>query len=156
MLIKSIRPWDLPESLATPEHVFFNRRQFIAASGVTAAIGLAGMGGFGRARAEDADPTADLYPATRNDMYKLDRMLTPEEINLQYNNFYEFGSQKNIAKHAQQLKTRPWEVKIDGEVEQPMTVGIDDLIRKMTLEERLYRHRCVEAWSMTIPGRGSP
>jgi sulfoxide reductase catalytic subunit YedY len=154
VLIKSIRPWDLPGSLATPEHVFLNRRQFIAASGVTAAIGLAGMGGFGRAVAEEADLTADLYPATRNDMYKLDRMLTPEEVNLQYNNFYEFGSQKDIATHAQQLQTRPWEVKIDGEVEQPMTVGIDDLICKMTLEERLYRHRCVEAWSMTIPWSG--
>jgi len=154
VLIKSIRPWDLPEATATPEHVFLNRRTFIAASGMTAAIGLAGLGGIDTAAAQDADPTADLYPAKRNDAYKLERALTPEEVNLQYNNFYEFGSQKDIAKHAQQLKTRPWEVRIDGEVERAFTIGIDDLIRKMTLEERLYRHRCVEAWSMTIPWTG--
>jgi sulfoxide reductase catalytic subunit YedY len=154
VLIKSIRPWDLPEAMATPEHVFLNRRKFIAASGMTAAIGLAGLGGFDTAAAQDADPTADLYPAKRNEAYKLERALTPEEVNLQYNNFYEFGSQKDIAKHAQQLKTRPWEVRIDGEVEQAFTIGIDDLIRKMELEERLYRHRCVEAWSMTIPWTG--
>jgi methionine sulfoxide reductase catalytic subunit len=154
VLIKSIRPWDLPEAKATPEHVFLDRRKFIAASGMTAAIGLAGLGGIDTAAAQDADPTADLYPAKRNDAYKLERALTPEEVNLQYNNFYEFGSQKDIAKHAQQLKTRPWEVRIDGEVEQAFTIGIDDLIRKMALEERLYRHRCVEAWSMTIPWTG--
>ena len=154
MLIKSIHPWDLPEAKATPEHVFLNRRKFIAASGMTAAIGLAGLGGIDTAAAQDADPTADLYPAKRNDAYKLERALTPEEVNLQYNNFYEFGSQKDIAKRAQQLKTRPWEVRIDGEVEQAFTIGIDDLIRKMALEERLYRHRCVEAWSMTIPWTG--
>jgi sulfoxide reductase catalytic subunit YedY len=154
VLIKSIHPWDLPEATATPEHVFLNRRKFIAASGVTAAIGLAGLGGIDTAAAQDADPTADLYPAKRNDAYKLERALTPEEVNLQYNNFYEFGSQKDIAKHAQQLKTRPWEIRIDGEVERAFTIGIDDLIRKMALEERLYRHRCVEAWSMTIPWTG--
>ena len=154
MLIKSIHPWDLPEAKATPEHVFLNRRKFIAASGMTAAIGLAGLGGIDTAAAQDADPTADLYPAKRNDAYKLERALTPEEVNLQYNNFYEFGSQKDIAKRAQQLKTRPWEVRIDGEVERAFTIGIDDLIRKMALEERLYRHRCVEAWSMTIPWTG--
>jgi sulfoxide reductase catalytic subunit YedY len=154
VLIKSIHPWDLPEAKATPEHVFLNRRKFIAASGMTAAIGLAGLGGIDTAAAQDADPTADLYPAKRNDAYKLERALTPEEVNLQYNNFYEFGSQKDIAKRAQQLKTRPWEVRIDGEVEQAFTIGIDDLIRKMALEERLYRHRCVEAWSMTIPWTG--
>jgi sulfoxide reductase catalytic subunit YedY len=154
VLIKSIRPWDLPEAKATPEHVFLDRRKFIAASGMTAAIGLAGLGGIDTAAAQEADPTADLYPAKRNEAYKLERALTPEEVNLQYNNFYEFGSQKDIAKHAQQLKTRPWEVRIDGEVEQAFTIGIDDLIRKMALEERLYRHRCVEAWSMTIPWTG--
>lgn len=157
MLIKSIRPWDLPESAATPEHVFLNRRQFIAATGMTAAIGLAGTGGIERALAADeGDPTSDLYPAMRNPAYTIARAVTPEEINSRYNNFYEFGSQKDVASSARQLKTRPWEVKIDGEVEEEMTLGIDDLIRKMALEERLYRHRCVEAWSMTVPWTGFP
>ena len=102
------------------------------------------------------DPTADLYPAKRNEKYKLDRPITDEKINGNYNNFYEFGSSKHIASAAQALKTRPWTIKIDGMVEKPFEIGIDDLIRKMALEERLYRHRCVEAWSMAIPWSGFP
>ena len=154
MLIKTIRPWDIRESLATPEHVFLNRRQFLAAGGAATAIGAIGMGGLRPAFGETADPTADLYPAKRNEAYKLARDITPEDVNAAYNNFYEFGSHKGIADAAQALQTRPWEVRIDGEVEKEFTIGIDDLIRKMTLEERLYRHRCVEAWSMTIPWTG--
>ena len=102
------------------------------------------------------DPTADLYPAKRNEKYVLDRPITDEKINGNYNNFYEFGSAKTIASAAQALKTRPWTVKIDGMVEKPIEIGIDDLIRKMTLEERTYRHRCVEAWSMAIAWTGFP
>jgi sulfoxide reductase catalytic subunit YedY len=102
------------------------------------------------------DPTRDLYPAKRNEAFTLDRPITDEAVNTAYNNFYEFGSAKTIAKAAQALKVRPWTVKIDGMVEKPQEIGIDDLIRKMPLEERLYRHRCVEAWSMAIPWSGFP
>ena len=103
------------------------------------------------------DPTKDLYPAKRNEKYAIgDRAITPEEINGNYNNFYEYGTSKNVNKAAQALKIRPWTVKIDGMVEKPFDIAIDDLIRKMPLEERLYRHRCVEAWSMTIPWTGFP
>ena len=102
------------------------------------------------------DPTADLYPAKRNETYKLDRPITDEKINGHYNNFYEFGTDKDIAAPAQELPIRPWTVKIDGMVEKPMEIGIDDLIRKMTIEERTYRHRCVEAWSMAIAWSGFP
>jgi sulfoxide reductase catalytic subunit YedY len=84
----------------------------------------------------------------------LDRPLTDEKFNGSYNNFYEFGTSKNVTKAAQALKLRPWTVKIDGMVEKPQEIGIDDLLKKMPLEERLYRHRCVEAWSMTIPWSG--
>ncbi len=66
------------------------------------------------------------------------------------------GSEKSIADDAQQLKIRPWTVKIDGMVEKPIEIGIDDLLKKMPLEERLYRHRCVEAWSMAVPWSGFP
>ena len=156
MLIKTIRPWDLPESQATPEQVFINRRQFLAAGGTAAAIGTFGPAGLRSASAGTPDPTADLYPAKRNGMYKLVRDVTPEEVNSRYNNFYEFGSHKGIANAAQKLAIRPWDVKIGGEVEKEITIGIDDLIRRMTLEERLYRHRCVEAWSMTVPWSGFP
>ena len=86
----------------------------------------------------------------------LDRPVTDPKINGNYNNFYEFGSTKTIAKAAQALKLRPWTVKIDGMVEKEREIGIDDLIRQMPLEERLYRHRCVEAWSMAIPWTGFP
>lgn len=157
MLIKRPQGWELPENQATPEHVFFNRRAFMAGAGAAAAI--AGSGAFSAlhgARAEEADPTADLYPAARNEAFKIERDITPEKFNLQYNNFYEFGSHKGIYESAQALQIRPWEIKIDGEVEEEFTIGIDDLIRKVTLEERLYRHRCVEAWSMTVPWTGFP
>jgi methionine sulfoxide reductase catalytic subunit len=153
MLIRRNKGWELPERLATPEDVFLNRRAFMAAVGTTAAtIGL-GLAPSSVWAAQD-DPTMDLYPAKRNEKYKLVREITPEKINSTYNNFYEFGSHKSISKAAQALQTRPWEITIDGEVEKPFKISIDDLIRKMTLEERLYRLRCVEAWSMTIPWTG--
>jgi sulfoxide reductase catalytic subunit YedY len=151
MLIKRRRGWEIPERLATPESIYLNRRQILAASG----FGLAAMTLPGAAFAQ-TDPTADLYPAPRNSRYTIERPITPESINTNYNNFYEFGTHKNIAAAAQALPTRPWEVKIDGLVENEQTFQIDELIRKMPLEERLYRHRCVEAWSMTVPWTGFP
>jgi methionine sulfoxide reductase catalytic subunit len=147
------RGWEIPEHQATPEHLFLNRRSFLGAAAGAAAAGLAPE----LALAKDApDPTADLYPAKRNEKFTLDRPITSEEIYTNYNNFYEFGSHKHIAKAAQALKTRPWTIKIDGMVEKPFEIGIDDLIRKVGIEERLYRMRCVEAWSMSIPWSGFP
>src|SRR5262249_31360783 len=73
-----------------------------------------------------------------------------------YNNFYEFGTDKSVWREAQALKLRPWTVKIDGMVEKSQTLDIDDLLKKVGLEERLYRHRCVEAWSFTVPWTGFP
>jgi sulfoxide reductase catalytic subunit YedY len=147
--------WALPEAAATPEAIFLNRRAILKGFGIGAAS-VAALSVGGRGHAEEADPTADLYPAPKNEAYTLDRGLTPEEINLNYNNFYEYGTYKEIAAEAQQLKTRPWEVAIGGLVEAPLTLAIDDLIRKFPIETRLYRHRCVEAWSMTIPWAGFP
>ena len=153
MLIRTRRGWELSESQATPEAVFFDRRRFLVGATAGAALAVAGVTAPRVARGE-TDPTADLYPAARNDSYKLDREITPEELSSTYNNFYEFGSHKRIAKAAQSLQLRPWTVKIDGMVEQEREVDIDTLIRAMTLEERLYRHRCVEAWSMAVPWTG--
>ncbi|MBV9627349.1 MAG: protein-methionine-sulfoxide reductase catalytic subunit MsrP [Xanthobacteraceae bacterium] len=147
------RGWELPERAATPEHLFFNRRAFLAATGATlVAPGLASAEGA----ADTSDPSAHLYPAKRNEKYVLDRAITDEAINTTYNNFYEFGSAKTISRAAQALKLRPWTVKIDGMVAKPFEIGLDDLLAKMPLEERLYRHRCVEAWSMAIPWSGFP
>jgi methionine sulfoxide reductase catalytic subunit len=148
--------WAIAESLATPEAAYLNRRSLLQAMGITMASATALAALPGPARAQDADPTADLYPAPKNDSYTLDRDLTPEEFNANYNNFYEYGTQKEIAAAAQQLVVRPWEIAIDGLVEQPMTLAFDDLVRKIPLETRLYRHRCVEGWSMTIPWAGFP
>ncbi|WP_342361281.1 protein-methionine-sulfoxide reductase catalytic subunit MsrP [Terrarubrum flagellatum] len=145
------RGWEIAEREATPEGVFLNRRQWVVGAG---AIG--GALATGAASAQEKDPSADLYPAKRNEKYVLDRDVTPEQINANYNNFYEFGSYKRVAAEAQALKTRPWTVKIGGMVEKPVEIGIDDIVRKMKIEERLYRHRCVEAWSMAVPWSGFP
>jgi sulfoxide reductase catalytic subunit YedY len=150
------RGWEIPDRLATPEHLFFNRRNFVAGAGALAMTPVAAHAQRVTDLANIPDPTADLYPAKRNEKYGLDRPITDEKINGNYNNFYEFGSQKTIASSAQALITQPWTVKIDGMVEKPMEIDIDDLIRKMGIEERTYRHRCVEAWSMAIAWSGFP
>ena len=151
MLIKSKRPWDLPERLVTPEYVFLNRRAFMA--GVA---GAAMLGASEVAQAED-DPSAVLYPEKLNETYKdAGRAITDEQQNITYNNFYEFGTSKRIYSEAEALPIRPWQVAFDGEIDAPFTIGIDDLLKKVTLEERIYRHRCVEAWSMVVPWTGFP
>jgi methionine sulfoxide reductase catalytic subunit len=152
MLIKRPRGWEMPESEATPEAVFFSRRQFVASAAAAGTIAATGR----PALAQWADPTFDLYPAKRNEAFRLDRDVTPERYSADYNNFYEFGSSKSVAAAARALKTRPWTVAVDGLVEKPVELGIDDLIRRMPLEERLYRHRCVEAWAMAVPWTGFP
>ncbi len=149
------RGWEIPERLATPEQLFLDRRAFLAVTGATA-VALSPKLAFAQRIADLPDPTADLYPVKRNEKYVLDRPLTDEKYNLDYNNFFEFGSSKSIGRAAQALRLRPWVIKIDGMVEKPQELGIDDLIRKIPLEERLYRLRCVEAWSMTIPWSGFP
>jgi sulfoxide reductase catalytic subunit YedY len=153
MHIRSRRGWELPESAATPEAIFLDRRRFSA--GLAAGPILLALGA-GSAEADDADPSAKLYPAKRNDTYKLDRAVTPEGLVTSYNNYYEFGSSKDIVSDAQALPIRPWTVQIDGMVQKPMTIAIDDLLAKMPLQERLYRHRCVEAWSFAAPWTGFP
>jgi sulfoxide reductase catalytic subunit YedY len=149
------RGWEIPEREATPEHFFFDRRAFLKATGI-AAIALSPTLARAQRLSDAPDPTADLYPAKKNEKYVLDRPITDEKINTNYNNFYEFGVDKYISRTAQGLRTRPWTVKIDGMVEKEQELAIDDLIRKMPLEERLYRHRCVEAWGMAIPWSGFP
>jgi sulfoxide reductase catalytic subunit YedY len=158
MFIKRKRGWEIPEREATPEAIYNDRRRLLQAMGL-GAIGIAVTAGplsslAEAAAAPAADPSAGLYPAKRNDRFTLDRPVTDEKIVEHYNNFYEFGSQKEIYDEAQALPIRPWTVTFDGMVEKPMTVGIDDLLKQMPLEERLMRHRCVEAWSIAVPWSG--
>ncbi len=167
MLLKIKRGWELKESQATPENVYLDRRRLLKMA-VAGPVLLAGGGlltacddapaqatqlAAGEAAAMP-DPSAKLYPVQRNMRYRLDRDLTAEKDATSYNNYYEFGSSKNIWQKAQALPIRPWVVSIAGMVEKPMEIGIDDLLAKMPLEERLYRHRCVEAWSMAVPWSG--
>jgi len=169
MLIRIRKGWEIPESQATSETVFLNRRRLLktaaAGSVMLGAGGLlaacddepaqaAGAAPEATSGAEGGDPSAGLYPVARNEAYTLDRPITDEGLATTYNNYYEFGSSKNIWQKAQALPVRPWTVALDGMVEQPMEIGIDDLLAKMPLEERVYRHRCVEAWSMAVPYSG--
>ena len=157
MLVKVRKGWALPESEATDESIFLQRRQLVKAMGLGTLL-AAGGGLSGRVMAATPaagdDPSAALYPVKRNPKYTLDRDLTKEEYVTSYNNYYEFGSQKDIKDEAQALKIRPWTVRIDGMVEKEMTIDIDMLLKQMPLEERLYRHRCVEAWAMAVPWSG--
>ena len=159
MLIRRRRGWELPETAATPEDAFHQRRWLV--KGIAAGpILLAGASALGRAAIGDevdaarGDPSAGLYPVSRNARYSLDRPLSDERLVTTYNNFYEFGSHKQIWQAAQSLPLRPWTVTLDGMVEREQVLDIDDLLARMPLEERLYRHRCVEAWSMAVPWSG--
>jgi sulfoxide reductase catalytic subunit YedY len=156
MHVRLRRGWELPEAAATPEEVFLDRRRLIKGLGAGSLI-AAGAPWLlaGSARAAE-DPSAHLYPVKRNLRYRVDGEITPQEITSTYNNFFEFGSSKRISEAAQALNIRPWTITIDGMVEQEQTIEIDDLLARMPLDERVVRHRCVEAWSMIVPWSGFP
>jgi sulfoxide reductase catalytic subunit YedY len=154
MLIKRKRGWELPESAATPESVYLNRRQLMKGAAGGSILAASGLIANPVLAQDAADPSAKLYPLKRNEAYKLDRPITEERLATTYNNFYEYGTDKSIVREARKLQIRPWMVKINGMVEKEMEIGVDDLFAKLPLEERLYRHRCVETWSMAVPWSG--
>jgi len=166
------RSWELPESLATPEEVYLNRRQILRTLGFGAlALGLPIPGAWS-ATAEPAEPDlltdglkpalgksyADRFPAKRNPEYGVgDREVTPEKFAAGNNNFYEFTTRKDaVWKAALGYKVEPWTVEVGGLVKKPRTLDLDALFRGFPLEERLYRFRCVERWSMQVPWTGFP
>ena len=154
MPIKVRKNWALPEAAVMPEHIYMSRRQLLQAAGVAGA-GLATM--FAGGAINPVNAAIGPYPAPRNEAYVGGRALTPEDEATTYTNFYEFGSSKNIWRRAQNLITDPWSVSIGGFVEMPVTLDAEDLLRQLGgLEERIYRHRCVEAWAMTVPWTGIP
>ncbi len=160
------RGWELPEATATPEAVYLSRRAMLkAGAGTLGAIALPGTlvpaalaptAALAQRVTEVPDPSAHLYPAKRSDTFTLDRPITPEAKSSTVNNYYEFSYGKNVAPSMTRFARRPWVVKVDGLVEKPFEIGIDDLLARFPLEERLYRHRCVEAWSMAVPWTGFP
>ena len=147
----------MPQHMATDEALFLSRREWLKAAGMAGigiAAGTAGLSAM-MGRASVAPITG--FPATRNDSYVLDRALTAEQEAITYTNFYEFGSSKTIWRKAQKLETDPWMVTIDGMVEEELKIDAAELITKLgSQEERLYRHRCVEAWAMAVPWTGVP
>jgi len=152
MLIR--RPDDICSSEITSESIYVNRRQFI---GMSAGVALAGGAGGGYVSRVGVMPRPDVGPQKDWSTVRseLDEELTPYEDVTSYNNFYEFGTGKgDPAKNAGTLRTRPWTIEVDGLCANPGVYGLEDFIKPGTIEDRIYRMRCVEAWSMVIPWRG--
>ena len=151
MLLKVRAASEAREDEVTPRALFLSRRSVIAGGAAALAVGGAFPFLSGPASAATFSVPTTIQPPDA----KLDAV-TPEKSATTYNNFYEFGTGKtDPSEYAGKLKTRPWEVVVDGEVGKPTTFGIEDML-KFPLEERIYRLRCVEAWSMVIPWIGFP
>lgn len=170
------RPWDLPASTAATEGQYLNRRGFLRKLGL-GTLGMAavaaGCGPDGGRAATEGDgqdgpldnvpesPTAELYPtAARDGRFGPGRRhgeITEESVTAAYNNFYEFGTDKEaVWKRVGNFEARPWEVEVGGLVDRPRVFDLVELERTMGLEERVYRLRCVEAWSIAVPWVGFP
>src|SRR5436309_1875224 len=160
-------PGEDPALEPTPESAYLDRRAFLktlglagaglviggAAAGVAAAERAASSGAAGLASA-GSTPRA-VYPARRSPRFTLDRPLTDERVAATHNNFYEFTEEKSeVWRRVDKFRARPWRIEIAGLVSQPREIDVDDLIRRLPSEERLYRHRCVEAWAMAVPWTG--
>lgn len=152
MLLRRNPGWSIPEREATPEPLFFGRRAALAAAGAAGA-GLI-EGGIARPRPTAAQGTAAPAAAVRNPRYQADRAITAEREATTYNNYYEFGSQKTISSTAQRMPLSPWTLRVEGMVERPVEFAVADLFRRIPVEERVYRHRCVEPWAMVVPWTG--
>lgn len=170
MLIRVPRIWDLPDHLVTPERTYLDRRTFLKGAGK-----IAGGAFLGSALAQLLGCEDTLQPRftmkaeiptstnligtgiTRNPKF-LDagRPLSVEEAVAAFNNYYEFGVTKRISAAAQALPIAPWTIEVTGLVNNPKTYAIEDLAKRFPHEERVYKHRCVEAWSMTVPWTGFP
>ena len=153
MVIK--KPGDIPSSEITPKETYINRRKFMLGA---AAVGAAVVAG--RYFEDMASPTEAVHAENKLNVVSKSPFSTTEKETpfndiTNYNNFYEFSTDKyEPAKLAQALKTRPWTVQVDGLVKKPKTYDIDYFLKTFPIEERIYRHRCVEGWSMVIPWDG--
>src|SRR5215469_2953078 len=157
MLIR--RPDDIPSSMITPKEQYLNRRRFLR--GAATGLATAGAAALGLDRlANVISPRTRVFAGAKLETVKSPLSTTGEQLTslediTHYNNYYEFGVDKGEpSKNADVLPTRPWTVKVEGEVKTPKTFDIDQLLKLRPLEDRVYRHRCVEAWSMVIPWVG--
>ncbi len=145
MLVR--RPTDTRSSEITDEKLYLNRRRFIEA---------ASAGALAFSSLTESGYAEDWKPKSKGP-YDTDEELTPYNDITTYNNFVEFGPDKDDpSKNAHTLRVKPWSVKVEGEVKSPATYDLEDLIKPFPLEDRIYRHRCVEAWSIVVPWLGFP
>jgi len=158
MLIKNKKATDPLGSEITPESTFLNRRKFLLGAGIGAAsvgLGLAGCDEQEAVAAKGEITGTPLPNVVKSQKYQLMEQPTDFDKVATYNNFYEFGTDKSYpAKLAKDFVTKPWTVEVDGHCAKPGTYGYDDLVSPHQLEERVYRFRCVEAWSMIVPWVG--
>ena len=156
MLIK--RPADIPSSEITDRKIYVNRREFLRAATGTAAIAAAGaIGGEALLEAQTPAPHGTKLQNVKAGSFSTTEKPNTWEHITTYNNYYEFGTSKDEpAFNAHRLKPAPWSVAIEGEVAKPAVWHLEDILKGQTLEDRIYRHRCVEAWSMVIPWVGFP
>ncbi len=158
MLIRKPRPGEIPEREVTPEPIYLGRRRLLQA----AALGFSGVASrLSAALSSRANPGAGALrslAAPRNSKYKAEgRDITPESITAGFNNYYEFTVDKRrVAELAEHFESRPWQIEVRGLVEKPLKFDVDDLLKRFPLEERVYRMRCVEAWSIVVPWIGVP
>lgn len=151
MLIKRRGPNTLTESDITPYDLFLRRRQFLrlGAGTVLSTGALAGV--------SHATPTGQKINSIASSLYNVTDSKTPIAAITQYNNFYEFSLEKeDVAKYSRNFQTRPWGLEVSGEINKPVHFDIDDLLKRYPLEQRVYRFRCVETWSMVVPWVGFP
>lgn len=147
--------WYIADASITPEAVFRNRRRFIRELGLGAA-GLSLMSSMPSALAAEAAAKKG-YPFPRNPTFNPSWKITDEQVATSYNNFYEFSLDKeSVRLLTSKFTTSPWPIEIKGLCEKPMTIDAEELVSTMPLEERVYRFRCVEAWSMIVPWTGFP
>src|ERR1017187_1623100 len=153
MLIK--RSSDLKYSDVTPRDIYVNRRKFLYGMGLAGGLALAG-----KSLADLVNPSARAYASTKltgltGSPFSTTEKVTPEQVVTTYNNYYEFGTEKDQpAKNAQKFVTSPWTVSVEGEVAKPRKFTMEEILKLAPLEERIYRHRCVEAWSIVVPWVG--
>ena len=160
MLIRVPRIWDVPDHLVTAEQLYMNRRRFLRGAAGLAAGALLGCEDTLQARFAAKGPltalTAGLDIQRNPKFADAGRPLSDEAAAAGFNNYYEFGVTKHIQAAAQALPTTPWAIEVTGLVNKPRTYAIEDLPKLFAFEERVYKHRCVEAWCMTVPWTGFP
>lgn len=153
------KPTDIKSSEITPYETYLNRRHFIGRTAMAAIAAAAVPGALVACDAESA--AGEMSAGQERDWSKtrseLNEDLTPYEDVTTYNNFYEFGTGKDDpARNAHTLTPRPWSIAVEGHVARPAVYDLEEFVAPQTIEERVYRLRCVEAWSMVIPWRGFP